>query len=228
MMIWNTTFQVFQFGKAHKKQGAKVCNFLLSIGSSEVPFNPQYLEPILAWWNMIQKMHREGVLDSVWLKGNCPWYCSTDLLHWEEEWMGFTMFKQQVSVVRFVLHLSAMKLVPWSDSHLVHLSWRHCRNQPPPKGRFLLGSGDTRKPHFSHGKGEHILEFFGINFQIFWDFPETMGFHVFKTWKTPLVIPVIPVSAAGLAWSFGKAVLTQNQRVFEYFKFTVTRNSLEY
>ena len=41
--------KVFQFGKAHKKQGAKVCNFLLSIGSSEVPFNPQYLEPILAW-----------------------------------------------------------------------------------------------------------------------------------------------------------------------------------
>lgn len=42
-------FWCFSLERHIKNKVQRCAIFLLSIGSSEVPFNPQYLEPILAW-----------------------------------------------------------------------------------------------------------------------------------------------------------------------------------
>lgn len=107
-------FLVFQFGKAHKKQGARVCNFLLSIGSSEVPFNPRYLEPILAWWNMIQKcIEKECWIVSDWrgiVRDTAQQIC---YIGKESEWVSPCLSNKY----------------PWYVSFFVFLQWSWCHGQ---------------------------------------------------------------------------------------------------
>ena len=144
--------------------------FLLSIGSSEVPFNPQYLEPILAWWNMIQKMHREGVLDSVWLKGNCPWYCSTDLLHWEEiEWVSPCLSN------KYPWHVSFLVFLKWSWSHgQTHILWIYHGDIAETKHLPKVGSfwvwGILGNPTFHMARVNIFWKFLESIFRFFWTF----------------------------------------------------------